>query len=591
MDKHVELSTIFYRKFFLLIVIPILVIILVSIGIIQGIMMKSSLEKIELAQKNVKTTLENEILDSSLRLSHFLLTNDSQVLEYIAEYNMSNNEGKYIYNLKLQERFNLMLTPKTDILDISFHMKDGGQYSLKDDLAMPSEYIRNAGWYQKALDRPKYTYIGSEKTNIILSHSNRISPKLALVVAFSPANFDRYRQVEMVCMYVASGTTQMITDYNKDLGLGEMYIIDGSGNILSGIEKQINEDILKNSLAQEAGTYSQVINNKRFKYIIKTIEATDWKMVNIVETNKLLSVFHKISLGIMSMAIVLFILFFMFSRMFLKNIINPVANLVYGMELMEQGDLYAHVQVDGVGEIRKLVHSFNRMARQIKELILSNEQKEKEKHQEEIKALQSQINPHFLVNTLNSIRFMAIVAKFDSIKNMAEALTKIVACSFKGENSFYTIREEIEMLESYVYLMKIRYSDNFEVDFQVDSSCLDYKVPRLSIQPILENSIIHGFEDMDDIGQITIKVYEKHNQVIFQIEDNGQGMTQEVIEMILSDDKKHDPTYRGIGVSNVNRRIQLNYGEKYGITINSELGKYTHATIRIPIQREEMEDV
>jgi len=576
MNKNEKLSTMFYRRFLLLIVIPILVIILISIGIIQSIIMKSSLDKIELAQKNVKTTLENEILDSSLRLSHFLLTNDSQILEYIAEYNISNNEGKYEYNLKLRERFNLMVVPKTDILAISFHMKDGGQYTLKDDLAVSDYYIKNTRWYQKALEKPKYTYIGSERSDIVYSQSNRTNPDLALAVALAPANFDRSHQVEMVCMYVSSQTSQMISDYNKAPGLGEMYIIDETGRILSGNGKQINKEAM---------------NNRRFKYITNPIETTDWQIINIVETNKLLSVFHKISLAIMSTAIVLFILFFLFSRMFLKNIINPVANLVGGMELMEQGDLYAHVEVDGVGEIRKLIHSFNRMARQIKELMISNKQREKEKHQEEIKALQSQINPHFLVNTLNSIRFMAMVAKFDSIKNMAEALTKIVACSFKGENSFYTIKEEIEILESYVYLMKIRYSDNFEVDFEVDKGCLDYKVPRLIIQPILENSIIHGFEDMEDIGHIIIQVYEKDGQVIFNIEDNGQGMTGEAIKAVLSGGKKEDPMYRGIGVSNVNRRIQLNYGKEYGITMDSELGEYTHTVIKIPIQGEGEENV
>lgn len=581
-NKHTKLSVIFYRNFLLLIVIPILIIIMFSMGIIQKIIMKSSVDRIQLAQENVKSTLENEILDSSLRLAHFLLSNDNQILEYAAEHNMSDNDNKYIYNLKIKERFNLVMLPKTDILAVHFYMKDGTQYDLKDNLAVSSHYIKNTKWYQRTLDKPKSTYIGSEMSNIILSQSNRENSKFTLVVALTPGNLDRHNKVEVVCMYITSQIPQMLKEFNEKSQYGRMYIVDETGKILIGDRNVESNSIPKNILSQEVGVYRKRHNNKTQNYIINGIEGTDWKIINIVETSELLNVFYKISLGIISTAIILFVLFFAFSHIFLKNIIMPVSRLAQGMELMEQGNLHAYVEIDGYGEIRKLTHSFNRMIRQIKELIISNEQKERQKHQEEIKALQSQINPHFLVNTLNSMRFIAMAAKFDSIKNMAEALTKILTCSFKSESSFYRVRDEIEMLESYVYLMKIRYSDNFEVDFQVQEECLNCMVPRLIVQPILENSIVHGFEDLDDMGIVTVKVYIKDNKVIFDIKDNGRGMTKQEIAEILSAKKIEGSIYKGIGVSNVNRRIKLNYGEEYGIVMHSQLGEYTQTLIRMP---------
>lgn len=591
MKKNTHLNKIFYRNFLLLIVIPILIIILFSMGIIQKIIMKSSVDKIELAQKNVKTTLENEILDNSLRLTHFLLTNDNQVLEYAAKHNMSDSAGKYNYNLKLKEQFNLIM-PKTDILGMHFYMRDGSQYDFKDDLAVSSSYIKNRTWYKKALESPKSTYIGSELSTIMFSQKKSLNPKLTLAVALAPSNLDRYKKVEMVCMYIRSKTPDMMKEYNRKSELGKMYLIDGTGNILTGISKEETDSIPKSILTKVPGVYKQKSNHKTFNYIINNVGMTGWKIVSVVATNELLSVFYKISLGIISTSLLLFTLFFLFSMIFLKNIITPVSNLAYGMELMEQGDLYAQVEIGGAGEIRKLIHAFNRMAREIKELVISNENKEKEKHQEEIKALQSQINPHFLVNTLSSIRFMAMVAKFDSIKNMAEALIKILSCSFKSANSFYKVREEMEMLESYVFLMKIRYSDNFEVNFEVEEECLDYMVPRLIIQPILENCIVHGFEDSEEVGLITVKVYQEENKIIFNIKDNGKGMTFEAISEILAMDKDETSIYKGIGVSNVNRRIKLNYGMEYGIEMLSELGRYTETILSIPaIHKGERPDV
>ena len=582
MKKPVELSAIFYRKFLLLIVIPILIIIIISMGIIQTIMTKSSLDKIGLAQKNIKSTLENEILDSSLRLSHFLLSNNNQILEYAAEYNMANDNDRYAYSLKIKERFNLMMMPKMDILDFCIFMKDGSQYDLKGTIVTPSESIRSSNWYKKALEQKKLTYIGSEMSNVTYYKSKQMDHKLILVVALSPGRLDKYNRIEMTSMHVSSQTTDMVKRYNNTLELGTMYIVDGMGKILTGMDKGETIDIEHELLLDKPGVYNKYIDGKKVHYIIDNIETTDWKIINIVERHKLLKVFYRVSIGIISISILLFISFFIFSRMFLKNIIKPVENLVYGMELMEQGDLSAHVEVDGAGEIRKLTHSFNKMVRQIKELILSNEQKEQEKHQEEIKALQSQINPHFLVNTLNSIRFIAMAAKFDSIKNMAEALTKILSCSFRSENSFYSVADEIGMLESYVYLMKIRYSDNFKVNFEVQEECQDYMVPRLIIQPIVENSIVHGFQDLEDIGTIHIRVSIQDDQIIFDIKDDGKGMTKEEITEVLHMGNKKN-THRGIGISNVNRRIQLNYGEQYGIKIYSKLDEYTQTIVRMPL--------
>lgn len=168
---------------------------------------------------------------------------------------------------------------------------------------------------------------------------------------------------------------------------------------------------------------------------------------------------------------------------------------------------------------------FNQMVLSIKHMIAFTEETEKKKHEAEILALQSQINPHFIVNTLNSIRFMAQMAKFDGIRKMAEALVSIVSCSFRSNASFYTVREELEILDTYIYLMRIRYSNGFEVRYDVQEDCLSYMLPRLTLQPVVENSITHGFDEMDEeLGQIKVSVYQDGGFLCLSVWDNGRGM-------------------------------------------------------------------
>lgn len=199
-----------------------------------------------------------------------------------------------------------------------------------------------------------------------------------------------------------------------------------------------------------------------------------------------------------------------------------------------------------------------------------------------MEALQSQINPHFLVNTLGSMRFMAMVAKFDSIKNMAEALINILSTSFRQAASLYTINEELEMLESYIYLMKIRYAENFLVEYRIDDNCRRCLIPRLVLQPIVENCIVHGFEDSEDIGHILVEASRNRDAVVITISDDGQGMSPERLAEVLS---------ASIGISNVQKRVRLNFGELYGVRIESKPGAGTRVTLTIPATDKEGADV
>lgn len=251
----------------------------------------------------------------------------------------------------------------------------------------------------------------------------------------------------------------------------------------------------------------------------------------------------------------------------------------------------------GQQEIRELSVSFNQMVLSIRNMLHLTEETMEKKHQAEIQALQSQINPHFVVNTLNSIRFMAQVAQFDGIRRMAEALVSIVSCSFRSSTSFYTVQEELEMLETYVYLMRIRYSNGFDVVYDVQPDCRDYLLPRLTLQPVVENAIVHGFDELtDELGQIKVSVYRENGFLCLSVWDNGRGMTEKQIELVSKGRPRERDDNTSIGLENVQARMKLNFGESARMDIDSGPGAFTQVTLRLPVsacqtvkRREEMD--
>lgn len=578
MTKRKQLSKIFYFNFMVLIVIPILVIIIAAMISVIKTSEKTLVEKIKLSQNNVKTVLDGEIEDSFMSLSHFLLTNDNQVLEYASLYNNGNKKEKQTYSDKLRLSYNTLFIPKADILAVHFYMKDGSHYDLKDDLDASLNHISTSIWYQEALKNMDNATLGYEKQNILFARKATNKASNMLVIAFAPMKYDINQKIKAVALYINPQAFHLIEAYKEWSDIGSMYLVDNNGNIIVKSDNE-NDDSIYQISEYQAGNHVVKMHGEKLQLLIQDVANSNWKLITISKSNRLIAIYKNIAIGLISVSILLFVLFYYFARMFLKNIISPINHLVKGMEYMEMGKLDTHVQPEGAMEVRKMIHSFNKMVRQIKELITSNEAKEKEKHQEEIKALQSQINPHFMVNTLNTIRFIAQASKYDSIKNMAEALIKIVSCSFKSSNSFYTIREEIEILESYIYLMKIRYSDNFDVKIKAEEDCMNNQIPRLLIQPIVENSISHGLQDKEDIGHIIITIFKGESILNLMVEDDGYGITEDKIKDLLEDKKQNG---ENIGIANVQRRIKLNYGEKYGIIMESKPGQYTKTTIRIP---------
>ena len=577
LNKKKNLKASYYHMFLALIVIPILLIIIISIAIIRTMMIDSATRSIKRAQDNIIATLGGEVKDVSLRLSHFVYVNDNEIMKIAAMTDTQDFTKRYSAARMLSESFNFAMVPVQDILSAVFYMKDGESTYMKDDIILPDEEIKAASWYQQALDDKNMVKVGFYDRNVTAS---RKAHMLTIVAGLSPGiDVDRDNVVEMAALFVSSQTGNLIKEYNKEKLLGVTMLLNPDGTPVFDVNDGMRFFIPEIISGGETELHHK-LDGKNYVYVISEEPVTGLLAVSVVDSELLTRDFTRIAAVIVAVTVVLFGLFYLFSSYFLKNIIDPIHNTVEGMRLVEEGRLDVHVVPVGQAELRVMIHSFNRMTRRLKQLMQENEEEQQKKHEAEIRALQSQINPHFLVNSLNSIRFIAQVSRYEAIARMAEALIKILSCSFRSNVGFYTLDEELEVLDGFIYLMKIRYSDRFEIEYEGCGSCM---VPRLILQPIVENSIVHGFSGQEEeLGKITVKARLEDQYLYITVRDNGKGMTEEEIRRLLSNETAENEDYVSIGVTNVNTRLVLNYGDECTLQIRSEVGRYTETVLRIP---------
>lgn len=262
----------------------------------------------------------------------------------------------------------------------------------------------------------------------------------------------------------------------------------------------------------------------------------------------------------------------------------PIRQLVDGINSFKNGELDISIDDPNNDEFSELNRCFNEMTTEINRLIQDIKRQERQKKELEIRALQAQINPHFLSNILNTVSYIASIKKENNIVNLVDSIVTLLNGCMKNDNSQITVEEEISLLKSYITMQEYRLFGRFTVEFNIDSSILSCLIPRFLLQPILENALIHGIEPSGKTGLIVIKGFTQGDKLYFSITDNGIGMSQEQIDMLLeSDNYNQNSRLNGIGLANTRDRIKLLYGQEYGLEISSVKGVFTTVNIYLPV--------
>ncbi len=298
----------------------------------------------------------------------------------------------------------------------------------------------------------------------------------------------------------------------------------------------------------------------------------------IIENVKAIT-FVTLGIGLLS-----FILCVILSVLISKSISRPIHAIVTAMQKVKEGRFDVRVNVRSRDEIGFMANRFNDMVKEIDDLFHTNLEKQDRLRLAEIQSLQSQINPHFLYNTLDSIKWLAKLNGVNEIEAIVIHLGKLLKNTIHNQNEMVTIQESMEVIQSYLTIQKIRYSDRFEINMDIDPNILECYVPRLIIQPIVENAIIHGIVKKMEAGKLWVKANQEGGELRIEVVDDGVGINDERLRQIHSELAHNNGKGQNIGIYNVNRRIKLYYGEKYGVTIFSEIGKGTKVVLMMPIQ-------
>jgi len=372
---------------------------------------------------------------------------------------------------------------------------------------------------------------------------------------------------------------------------GYIYIVDGEGQIIYHPQQQIiyaglKDENIQKALFSETGSYLEKLNGESRSTVIMDVGTSGWKMVGVSYVDEIIQ--NRRNLSNIVIVILLFgIAFIIVASIFISyKISQPIKRLEHQMNRVERGDFNVeNLEVKGEDEVKKLTRSFNLMIARIRQLMTQIIAEQEAKRNYELKALQAQINPHFLYNTLDSIIWMNENKNHEGVSAMTAALAKLFRISLSRGKEIISVSDEIEHAVSYLAIQKMRYKNKFEFTIDLPVELSGYSTLKLIIQPIIENAIYHGINKIPDKGLIDIKVEKEGQILVYSVADNGYGISGDRLETIFTSEStsKHSS---GVGLKNVNERIKLYYGDEYGISIESEAEVGTTVFIRIPITEE-----
>lgn len=380
-----------------------------------------------------------------------------------------------------------------------------------------------------------------------------------------------------------------ISSYINNVSIGQRgycFLMDADGNIVYHPQQQLLYAGLKSEntealAALEDGAYA----DDTVIYCLNSVGDSGWRVVGVSYVDELVNrnVNEMINLSFWLAAAVLGVAL-LTSWLLSKLLGRPLRGLASAMESFEaDADHFTYRPVGGTREVQELSASFEHMVLRIQQLMSTVREEEINLRKTELKALQAQINPHFLYNTLDSIAWMCEQGRNADAVKMVHALARLFRISISRGHELIPIAKEIEHAESYLQIQMYRYKNQFTYAFDVDPGCLGYYCNKITLQPIIENAITHGLDLMVEEGRIDVRVRSDGEDIVFSVQDNGVGMSEEQIEATM----RQEPTDRtGIGIRNVNDRLKIYFGRGYGLHITSEPDVGTCVEIRMPKIRE-----
>lgn len=445
--------------------------------------------------------------------------------------------------------------------------------------------ILKGGWLEGELEKTMDSYSLDLVSSPFFQHDGQVLP----IARTLNGSHSRPEGWVVLCL-----STQLFQDVLEDATGGqEAVVVTGEGKRVASLyepdgHREENDRVIRSLLdsGEEKGLLEMRIHGKESLVAFERYGRSGIMVYETMDLDSLTSDRLMIIQTVIIMFAACLIFGFILSVLITNQIKKPIDRLVRHIGDVAGGDFTRDPEIEGEDEIGTVGKVVNDMSRQIDTLMAERLENEKEKGVLELKMLQAQINPHFLYNTLDSIRWIAVIQKSSGIVKMVTALSGLLKNMAKGFNEKVTLQKELDFLSDYVTIEKVKYVELFDLEVRVDKPELySALVIKLTLQPLVENAIFNGIEPSGKHGTILIHAYDGDGCLFIKVRDDGRGIPPEKLKTILDNTEKvKGNTMSGIGLPNVERRIKLNYGEEYGLTIESEVGKFTEITVKIPLE-------
>ncbi|GFZ96074.1 histidine kinase [Paenibacillus marchantiophytorum] len=530
---------------------------------------------IDQVDKNIQTYIGNMESIATLSLSN------NDLKRYLALKNPADPEGLQLTN-QISNYFQSIVASRNDIASILFAGSNGALVSERtaSDFKPYSELITQ-DWYAKASR-------SSGKVLISSSHVQHLyKDEYKWVVSIS-------KPMPNPLPGAASGVLLVDLNYNvindlcNQIQLGQrgyVFILDQAGDLIFHPQQQLIYSGLKSEdmptlMQAKEGTFPSPEKEQNKIYTVST-SSFGWKIVGVTYAGDLIGNKKDMQLASMMWGGIALIIALGISILLSITLTRPIKVLEAHMKQVEKGNFNIRVDVEGANEISKLSRTFNLMIGKIKELMSQTLEDQEVKRISELKALQAQIQPHFLYNTLDSIIWMAEMGKVDEVVTMTSALSKLLRSSISKGEELIPIAVELQHIENYLTIQSIRYRNKFTYAIEVDPDIQNRRILKIILQPLVENAIYHGIKHSPERGHIHITGRRLDGMIELKVLDNGVGMSEEQLKTLMLKTRQAE-SGKGFGLHNVNHRIQLYFGEHYGLQFESEQEEGTSVTVRIP---------
>jgi two-component system sensor histidine kinase YesM len=483
---------------------------------------------------------------------------------------------------ELNELYQVNADIKKDVVSIFLFDTDGKKL-IGENARIPAESVSRSRWFNAARGQRDIFHFTAQRGRTVTERRDEEVIAVSKVVKY----FQEGIEAEGVMLIELNW--KAITDLAGKTNLGDnghILIIDDSGDLIYASEAEKAAFPVESyalSARKFLGGFAAEIMGVEMYIHVNTLSLTRWRIVTVsnidgirIAQQQIIRILLIIFLGSVAVAAAV-------SAFISMRISRPVNQLKQMMEMVEEGDFHSNITVTGQREIVVLSESFNRMVEKLHTLMerLVSEQREKKKT--ELRALQNQINPHFLYNTLDSIVWLAEHQRTGDVITTVVALARFFRISISKGETFIPVADELSHVESYLTIQKIRYIDKFVYRMEIDKDILQLPIMKLILQPLVENAIYHGMGD--ESGSIIIIGKRRDGMLIFKVTNSGYGITEEKIKE-MNNIMREDHSRNGIGIRNVFRRLKLYYGPEADVLISSVPDESTTVTVLIPENNE-----